>query len=208
MSGKARKSSSKRASPLREAQRELTRSRIRDAAKKVFYDHHFHSATMDQIAEAAELSRATIYLHYKDKGKILEDIIDNYTPGAIEILSALPGPAPSLAETVDWIKKSAAFAEKELVHLSIFEDARHVYPEGVSRLINDLIMAMGEQNPIFREAARKDASPALRAKALLLLQEVTYTSRWYCESADRELSEAMVVSTARALTDFLSNPRQ
>lgn len=205
MSARTKTSAPKRSSPLRAAQRELTRSRIRDAARKLFYDRHYTSATMDQIAEEAELSRATIYFHYKDKEEILADIIREYTPRSMEILAQLPGPNPALEDVATWIRKSVAFAEKELVHLSIFEDVKHVFPEGVEKLIHDLTTAMGANNLIFREAAKATASPALRAKALLLLQEVTYTSRWCCESSDAELSDAMVMATAKSFTDFLGN---
>ena len=196
----------KRQSSLRQAQRELTRNRIREAAKKVFSDYHYTSATIDQIASEADLSRATLYIHYKDKEEILGDIIKDYAPRAKEVLAALPGPKPSFDDVVKWIEQVSAFAENELIQLTIIEDVRHVFPQGMDELAADLTLAMGENNPIFRKAASDKASPELRAKAMLLLQELTYTSRWLCEVKDREMSEAMVRLTARAFTDFLQNP--
>ncbi len=46
--------------PLRQAQRDLARSRIRDAARDLFYEHHYDTTTMDEIAVTAGLRRWTL----------------------------------------------------------------------------------------------------------------------------------------------------
>ena len=43
------------------------RKDIIDAAEKVFFSSGFASATMDEIAEMAELSKGTLYLYFKSK---------------------------------------------------------------------------------------------------------------------------------------------
>ncbi|MCX6132564.1 MAG: TetR/AcrR family transcriptional regulator [Ignavibacteriales bacterium] len=43
------------------------REEILDAAQKVFFEKGLHVATMDEIAEKAELSKGTLYLYYKSK---------------------------------------------------------------------------------------------------------------------------------------------
>jgi TetR/AcrR family transcriptional regulator len=43
------------------------REEILDAAQKVFFERGLHVATMDEIAEKAELSKGTLYLYYKSK---------------------------------------------------------------------------------------------------------------------------------------------
>jgi len=43
------------------------RNDIIDAAEKVFFSSGFESATMDEIAEMAELSKGTLYLYFKSK---------------------------------------------------------------------------------------------------------------------------------------------
>ncbi len=40
---------------------------IIDAAEKIFFSRGFDSATMDEIAAAAELSKGTLYLYFKSK---------------------------------------------------------------------------------------------------------------------------------------------
>jgi AcrR family transcriptional regulator len=43
------------------------RKDIIDAAEKIFFSRGFDSATMDEIAAAAELSKGTLYLYFKSK---------------------------------------------------------------------------------------------------------------------------------------------
>jgi AcrR family transcriptional regulator len=67
----ATSSSSDRTMSLREAQRELTRTRLLDAALEVFDEQGYSATTLDAIAERAGVNRGTIYLHFKNKAEIL-----------------------------------------------------------------------------------------------------------------------------------------
>jgi len=75
---------------LRQVHRDLTRSRIRDAARDLFFDRHYDLTTMGEIALSAGVRRQTLYLHYKDKPEILSDIIANWMPKAKTFMSTLP----------------------------------------------------------------------------------------------------------------------
>jgi AcrR family transcriptional regulator len=55
----------------KEREKEQRREAIIDAAEKVFFKKGFTSATMDEIADAAELSKGTLYLYYKSKEDLL-----------------------------------------------------------------------------------------------------------------------------------------
>lgn len=52
---------------IREAQRQLTRERLLDAAFEVFKEAGYHVATVEDIVKCAGSTRATFYLHFKDK---------------------------------------------------------------------------------------------------------------------------------------------
>lgn len=54
----------------KEREKEQRRSDIIDAAEKLFFSRKFDDVSMDDIAQAVELSRATIYLYFKDKESI------------------------------------------------------------------------------------------------------------------------------------------
>ena len=51
----------------KEREKEHRRDEILNAAQKVFFEKGLQSATMDEIAEAAELSKGTLYLYYGSK---------------------------------------------------------------------------------------------------------------------------------------------
>jgi AcrR family transcriptional regulator len=51
----------------KEREKEQRREEILDAAQKIFFAKGLQTATMDEIAEAAELSKGTLYLYYKSK---------------------------------------------------------------------------------------------------------------------------------------------
>jgi AcrR family transcriptional regulator len=51
----------------REREREQRKNDIIDAAERVFFSRGLETATMDDVAEEAELSKGTLYLYFKNK---------------------------------------------------------------------------------------------------------------------------------------------
>jgi len=54
----------------REREKENRRQEIIDAAEKIFFSKGMEAATMDDIAEEAELSKGTLYLYFKSKEEL------------------------------------------------------------------------------------------------------------------------------------------
>jgi AcrR family transcriptional regulator len=52
-----------------------TRTRIRDASRRLFYDKGYQPTSVEEIARAAGVSRATVYLHYRTKDDVLFDML-------------------------------------------------------------------------------------------------------------------------------------
>lgn len=192
--------------PLRQAQRDLTRSRIKNAARNLFYEKHYDTTTMEEIAEAAGLRRSTLYLHYKDKSEILVDIIVEYTPKAKEVLATLPGPTPSLESLHNWVKRVAKFVAKERAPLSIIQETRVRSRDAAEfdKVINELLRAMGANNAIFEEAVRAEADAMLRARALMLLEELTYACGMFNEDTKDARAKALLKVAAEDFHAFLS----
>jgi AcrR family transcriptional regulator len=59
----------------REREKEQRRNDIIDAAESVFFRKGWQGATMDDVAEAAELSKATLYLYFKNKEELYAAIV-------------------------------------------------------------------------------------------------------------------------------------
>ena len=66
----------------KEREKEQRRSAIIDAAEEVFFSKSLENATMDEVAEKAELSKGTLYLYFKNKNDLFHAIIAR----ALEIL--------------------------------------------------------------------------------------------------------------------------
>jgi AcrR family transcriptional regulator len=58
----------------REREKKMRRRQIMDAAKKVFASEGFGGATMENIAEEAEFSPATLYLYFKNKDELFASL--------------------------------------------------------------------------------------------------------------------------------------
>jgi len=54
----------------KEREKEIRKESIIDAAEQVIHDRGFDNATMDEIAEKAELGKGTLYLYFKNKSSI------------------------------------------------------------------------------------------------------------------------------------------
>jgi len=59
----------------KEREKEQRRINIIDAAEKVFFSKGLEKATMDDVANEVELSKGTLYLYFKSKEELIEEII-------------------------------------------------------------------------------------------------------------------------------------
>jgi len=66
----------------REREKERRRNEILDAAEKVFFSKGINGATMDDVAETAELSKGTLYLYFQNK----RDLYLGISMRALELL--------------------------------------------------------------------------------------------------------------------------
>ena len=59
----------------REREKEERRQSILQAARDVFFENGFHRATVDAVAERAEVSKGTVYLYFESKETILAHLL-------------------------------------------------------------------------------------------------------------------------------------
>jgi TetR/AcrR family transcriptional regulator len=63
----------------RKREREVRRELAIDAAMAIYEEEGYHAITMEKIADRAELSRAALYLYFKNKEEILISAIVSHT---------------------------------------------------------------------------------------------------------------------------------
>ena len=68
--------------------REERRARILEAAARVFADRGYDGATLDEIAEAAEISKPVIYDHFESKKDLHVSLIDIHSRDLVEFMTA------------------------------------------------------------------------------------------------------------------------
>ncbi len=194
--------------PLRDAQRDLMRARICNAARSLFFAQHFDTATMDGIAAAAGIRRSTLYLHFRDKDEILLEVISDYADKAKKVLATLPGPEPSRDQVGRWVSRVARFVAREQAPLSIIVEVRRRqgFAETLEALTSDLLASLGAHNPGFRTAGCENAEPLRRARALMLLQELTYACEVHAEDKLAADGRALLQIAADDFHAFLNGP--
>ncbi len=69
----------------RQREKERRRNDIIDAAERVFFSSGLENATMDDVAEQAELSKGTLYIYFKSK----EDLYLAITKRGLDILTSM-----------------------------------------------------------------------------------------------------------------------
>src|SRR6185503_20352504 len=88
----------------RPSRSERTRERIMEAVRELLADGSFHVSTMEEVADRAGISRATLYQHFRSRIDLVDAICDTFAvnPALVEIRDAvvLPDPELALRETV------------------------------------------------------------------------------------------------------------
>ena len=96
---------------LRERKKRATRAAIHDAGMRLFAEQGFAGTTIDQIAEVADVSRATVFSYFPTK----EDIVFGDAPLAVEALSEALRGRPAIPAVREWLGALAGWIEPDLV---------------------------------------------------------------------------------------------
>lgn len=113
----------------RQDQRRLTRRRIADAARQCFYEHGVAETSIEQIARAAGVGRATLYLHFSNKDAILRELLAANMRGVRLIFRELcDAPHVDTAAARHWLSEYITALKRHrdampLFHLGLASDA-------------------------------------------------------------------------------------
>jgi len=158
----------------KEREKEQRRSAIVDAAEEVFFSKGVENATMDEVAEKAELSKGTLYLYFKNKNDLFHAIVAR----ALEILlNMFQRALESEEKGIDKIKAiGTAYVEfykthpdyyNSMLHQEVYEfDQSEVEENPNFALCQELgekifgLMREGVKTGIMDGTIRKDLDPA------------------------------------------------
>ncbi len=79
---------------LRERKKAKTRAALREHAMRLFEEQGYASTTVDQIAEAAEVSPSTFFRYFPTKEDVI--LVDDYDPAIIAAVRAQPAEVPPI----------------------------------------------------------------------------------------------------------------
>lgn len=86
--------------------RSEARSRLLDTATRIFYAEGIHSVGVDRIIEAAEVTRATLYRHFKGKDELILAYLERADQGIRGQVDAVRAQGLPAADTVRAVGRS------------------------------------------------------------------------------------------------------
>jgi AcrR family transcriptional regulator len=149
------------ATPNRAERAAERRQAIVEAALEEFVARGFTATRLDDIAKRAGVAKGTIYLHFKDKESMFEELIRTAIVPLVGRITAPPQPGASIRDTVEqvaltFIQEIVTTPRADIVRLIIAEGARFpdiadfYYREVISRglagmrALIELAVARGE----------------------------------------------------------------
>lgn len=171
----------------------MTKDQILEAAAQIFRTKGFHAASMQDIAEAVNLQKASLYHHVSSKQEILLDLLDQ----ALDVLTEQVSAEMASNDSADRRLRKAVYAylntiveNRDLASVLLLEhrsldatlQARHIpRRDRFERLWRNLIED-GKKEGIFH---CEDSASATRA----ILGTLNWTITWYRPEGELSVDE-------------------
>lgn len=181
--------------------RTARRKMVLEAAREVFGRNGFHSASMDDIAIAAGVSKPVLYQHFPGKKELYEALLDDSSQSVLAKLrtaiDSADGPKQRVYATMNAFFDIVTAPNSEL--RLVFESDLVAQPEirqkvdTVIRQTADMIMAQLEREIELDE-------PEARLLSIYLVGMAEVGARYWTEHRQAEVSRERAVEIAAALT--------
>jgi AcrR family transcriptional regulator len=143
----------------KEREKERRRQQIMVAAKRVFSEKGFSKATMEDIAQEAELSPGTLYLYFKNKEELYASLslrILQYLLLRIEHVNAVKGSGPDerlkqLMEAMYDVYEFDPLTIINMFHLQSSETLKNLSPQLLDEIKDLSGKSMGAISQIFKD---------------------------------------------------------
>lgn len=171
------KDADKQMSGLRESQKAGRRKRILQAARQHFMERGYEAATIEAIAETAEVSAVTVFNHYGTKGGLLLALVGESDSILVEkIYEILGNPQPDPLEAI--LAVSGAICRHALEYLrkpvwrhviaTAVIEGNSEFGRGYAALDRELVRMLASLLEILRDRGRLPADyPCAVAAAML-----------------------------------------
>jgi TetR/AcrR family transcriptional regulator len=164
----------------RSAQYDAHRAQILEAAARVFAERGYTAATMNEVAAAAGVSKATLYHYYGDKSDLLEQVASSHVARLEALVQEVGAQCLAPPEHLRELVRSFlhAYGNARHAHRVLTEDVKFLQPQaraGVTqaqrRVVAAFAQAIGRAQP--------QLDPALqRPVAMLLFGMINWTFTW------------------------------
>lgn len=171
---------------LRERKKLKTRIAIRDATYRLIEEQGYEATTVEQIAEAAEVSASTVFRYFPTK----EDIVltDEYDPLLEDELRARPADEPIVESLRHVLRRAVSLGFTEEPEISRLRTRLMIEVPAVrSRLLESMSVTGRMLCRVIAERTGRDAGELeVRVFAMGLIAALTETAAYWAEHGHEE----------------------
>jgi len=183
------------------------KSKILDAAAKLFANQGYAGSRMDEIATACGVSKSMLYHYFKKKEDVLADILQEHVSRLIESIAAYI----KLGMRGDRFEYFRGFTEVYLnpsgnsraSHVVALHDMRYLTPQQRKKQVKLERQLLELIETILQEMKSGDSRTDYRVSAFLLIGMLNWVELWYDESGRISGAKFYEKITRLFLTGFL-----
>jgi AcrR family transcriptional regulator len=190
-------------STIQKRKQQLIRGEIWDAAMDLFAEKGFDETTIDDIAQAAEVSRRSFFRYFSSKSDLMGQSIVSYGEALDEIIRALP-PALSRFEAVrgtavTFVSGAAAYprTRKIMAVAAKYPEARAAQLSRMAEVEDRVAQAFADR---FGERRYNELAPRLLAGLTLTVIDTTLRLWFELEQRDIAVTAEHVLSKLEEVT--------
>jgi AcrR family transcriptional regulator len=166
---------------LRERKKELVREQLVEAATRLFARKGFDATTIDDIVDAAQVSRRTFFRYFDTKEDVLPAWFDRYTDGVVGTVDERPEDEDALTVLRHVLERVAAIYESELATVLTIERVIGREPSIVARRykrVEDLADALSKRLVARRGGRKADEAHYRMLARVAMAIALSALERW------------------------------
>lgn len=202
-------------------EKEQRKEEIVDAAQRIFFEKGLQTATIDEIAEAAELSKGTIYLYYKSKEdlylavvmrgmQLLQDMFLSRVQTENDLLKALLAAVTSYVEFFKIHRnyfRMFQYLQTPQFHKQVsaeMKEASSLISQKTWSLVIDLLQRGIDEGVLVPDVTAAEAAVVLWTSSTSLLMRMDTETDLWKQKMNLDLEEVLRLSNALLLGALLT----